>query len=139
MIRHRSALLAPVRHLPLGVRSVIQWNITVQQTPAKVVLLAGVKEGSQCCFWRICSSFFKVGLCEEDSVRLLDEHSNIELLDICDGWRSRISSRQLHCWRCVTSTLIPIHLIPSVSLLTLLCRRLNFNHCFIAAFVCRYI
>jgi hypothetical protein len=35
----------------------------------------------------------------------------------------------------VTSTLVPIHLIPSVSLLTFLCRRLNFKHCFIAAFV----
>jgi hypothetical protein len=35
----------------------------------------------------------------------------------------------------VTSTLVPIHLIPSVSLLTLLSRRLNFKHCCIAAFV----
>jgi hypothetical protein len=35
----------------------------------------------------------------------------------------------------VTSTLVRIHLIPSVSLFTLLCRRLNFKHCFIAAFV----
>jgi hypothetical protein len=37
-----------------------------------------------------------------------------------------------------TSTLVPIHLIPSVSQLTLLCRRLNFKHCFIAAFVYIY-
>jgi hypothetical protein len=45
MIRHRSALFAPVPHLPLGVPRVILWDITVQQTPGKVVLLAEVKEG----------------------------------------------------------------------------------------------
>jgi hypothetical protein len=66
MIRHRSALFAPVPHLPLGVPRVILWP----QAPGKVVLLAEVKEGSQCCFSRICSSFFKVGICEVDSLSL---------------------------------------------------------------------
>jgi hypothetical protein len=72
MIWHRSALFAPVPHLPLGVPRVILWDITVQQALGKVVLLAEVKEGSQCCFWRICISFFKIGLCEVLFVRLLD-------------------------------------------------------------------
>jgi hypothetical protein len=66
-VRWSCALFAPVPHLPLGVPRVILWDITVQQTFGKVVLLAEVKEGSQCCFWRICSSFFKIDLCEVDS------------------------------------------------------------------------